>query len=1073
MKHAYGSIDRFAGSLTKAVLRFRWLVIAAAAVAAAVVGSGAARIEFLNNYRVFFSEQNPELVAFEDLQATYTKNDNFLFVLEPADGDVFTSETLSAVEQLTEAAWQIPYALRVDSLSNFQHSYGVEDDLIVEDLFRDAASMSAEEIARRRDIALQEPLLENLLVTPDSAATAINVVLQYPEAELTEVPEAVAHAREIRDLLAAEFPDVDVSLTGVSMLNNAFAEVGMSDLGVLVPAMFAVIVVLTVLILRSVSATAATLAVIVFSAMIAMGWAGFMGIGLTPISGSAPIIILTLAIADSIHILLSLRGAMRNGMNKRDAIVEAMRLNFVPVSITSLTTIIGFLALNFSDSPPFWHLGNITSVGIAAAWLASITLLPAVISLLPWRVTQSSQDTRAERAMSALADFVAARPGRVLVGVGGAALLLAAFIPTLQLNDQWTQYFDQSVEFRQETDKALEHFGLYPIEFSLPARTAGGVSDPEYLEYLEQFTQYLRTESGVLHVYSFSDIMKRLNRNLHGDDPAYYRIPFVRDEAAQFLLLYELSLPYGLDLNDRINIDKSATRVTATLTNVSSVRAREFLADSQTWMQTNLPEWMQAEPTSAAVMFTHIASRNVRNMVTGTLIAVALISVILMLALRSARLGLLSLVPNGVPILSTFGAWALLIGEVGFSVATVASISLGIIVDDTVHLLTKYTRARNERAGTAADAIRYAFRNVGVAVVVNTVILTAGFLVLVTSAFRINVDMGLLTALSIVFALILDFLLLPALLILMDRNPNVSDLQGVNAMKDKTLTPHGATAGVFGLLLTGAIAGAMLTAPQSARADESGAATLTEIRGQTDTERRGFEVAARSDRSDRGFGTSTVELEMVLRNSAGRESSRRLVIETLEMQDESVGDKSLVVFDSPNDIKGTALLSHARILEPDDQWLYLPALKRVKRVSSANKSGPFVGSEFAFEDFTSLELNKYDYEWIGEDISEGLAQDIVVRTPRYEDSGYTRQVSWVDREVFQVRKVEFYDRRGDLLKTLTLDDYRDYDGIWRAHRLNMVNHQTGKSTDLVYGEYAFDIALDDADFERGRLSRLR
>lgn len=292
-------------------------------------------------------------------------------------------------------------------------------------------------------------------------------------------------------------------------------------------------------------------------------------------------------------------------------------------------------------------------------------------------------------------------------------------------------------------------------------------------------------------------------------------------------------------------------------------------------------------------------------------------------------------------------------------------------------------------------------------------------------------------------------------------------------MKDKTLTPHGATAGVFGLLLTGAIAGAMLTAPQSARADESGAATLTEIRGQTDTERRGFEVAARSDRSDRGFGTSTVELEMVLRNSAGRESSRRLVIETLEMQDESVGDKSLVVFDSPNDIKGTALLSHARILEPDDQWLYLPALKRVKRVSSANKSGPFVGSEFAFEDFTSLELNKYDYEWIGEDISEGLAQDIVVRTPRYEDSGYTRQVSWVDREVFQVRKVEFYDRRGDLLKTLTLDDYRDYDGIWRAHRLNMVNHQTGKSTDLVYGEYAFDIALDDADFERGRLSRLR
>ena len=238
-------------------------------------------------------------------------------------------------------------------------------------------------------------------------------------------------------------------------------------------------------------------------------------------------------------------------------------------------------------------------------------------------------------------------------------------------------------------------------------------------------------------------------------------------------------------------------------------------------------------------------------------------------------------------------------------------------------------------------------------------------------------------------------------------------------------------------------------------------------------EEKGFEIAARSDRSDRGFVNSDVELEMILRNAAGQESTRSLRLTTLEVPDEDFGDKSLVVFDSPRDIDGTALLSHAKILDPDDQWLFLPALKRVKRISSANKSGPFVGSEFAFEDFTALELNKYAYRYVGEEDIAGLRADIIERYPQYANSGYTKQVTWIDQEVFQVRRVDFYDRRGDLRKTLILDDYRDYDGIWRAHKLSMTNHQTGKSTDLLYGEYAFKIRLNDSDFVKGVLNRIR
>tara|TARA_R110002074_G_scaffold214816_1_gene384626 strand:+ start:126 stop:959 length:834 start_codon:yes stop_codon:yes gene_type:complete len=255
----------------------------------------------------------------------------------------------------------------------------------------------------------------------------------------------------------------------------------------------------------------------------------------------------------------------------------------------------------------------------------------------------------------------------------------------------------------------------------------------------------------------------------------------------------------------------------------------------------------------------------------------------------------------------------------------------------------------------------------------------------------------------------------------------------------------------------------LLVSPARAEAPEEASA-----------EEKGFAIAARSDRSDRGFGDSEAEMTMVLRNAAGQESSRTMKFTTLEIPDESVGDKSLVLFSTPRDIEGTALLSYAKMLDPDDQWLYLPALKRVKRISSRNKSGPFVGSEFAFEDFTASELNKFSYTYLKEEPCGELQCEVVERVPRYENSGYTKQISWVDTTDYQIRKIEFYDRRGSLLKELIFEDYRIYEEkYWRPHRLIMKNLQTNKSTDLVYSEYEFGVGLTDKDFVKGRLSRLR
>ena len=770
MAKAINKLDMFASGLAKTMINLRWLVIIVAVAGSAFIGMQASKLEFSNNYRTFFSKQNPELQAFEEFQATYTKNDNLLFVLAPkGEGGAFTNETLEAVEYLTQEGWQVPFALRVDSLSNFQHTYAEGDDLIVEDLVVDAGSLSPEELAEKREIALAEPLLRSQLITPDGGVTAVNVVLQYPELELTEVPEAVAYARQLQADVKEKFPHLDVYLTGTSMLNNAFAEASINDFGFLVPMMFLIILITTALAIRSVTATAATLLIIILSSTVAMGFAGYIGVKLAGPSPSAPIIILTLAIADSIHILISMRSAMRDGLDKIAAIIESIRINFLPVGVTSITTIVGFLSLRFSDSPPFQDLGTITAVGIFAAFVFSVTLLPALLSLAPIRVKPRPAGKERGGAMLGFANFVIgnSRFFLILGAVSSAALI--SFIPTLNLSDQWREYFAPRIEFRAETDKAIEHFGFYPIEWSVPAGEAGGISNPEFLEKLEDYTEWLREQPNVTHVYSITDIMKRLNQNLNADDPAYYSLPDNRELSAQYLLLYELSLPYGLDLNDRINIDKSATRITATLEGyVTTKRVREFLKQSTAWFEENAPE-MVAPPTGPQVMFTFIAQRNVESMVSGTSLAIVAIAIIMILALRSVRMGMISLVPNALPILSAFGAWALLFGEVGFSVAAIAAISLGIVIDDTVHFLTKFMRARREKGLSCADSIRYAFETVGVAIIVNTLILGAGFMVLSLSAFKINVEMGLLTSLTIGMALILDFLFLPALLLTIAR----------------------------------------------------------------------------------------------------------------------------------------------------------------------------------------------------------------------------------------------------------------------------------------------------------------
>ncbi len=767
-----GKDSKFEQSIVKYtewLIRWRWLVVAIALLAVGFAAFGAKNLALATNYRVFFGPGNPELAEFEAVQNIYTKNDSVLFVVAPDDGDVFTNRTLAALEDLTEGAWQIPHSIRVDSVTNFQHSVGIDDDLIVEDLIEGAEGLGAAELALIRETAMSRPELYRRLISESGAVAGVNVVLQLPGEDPSELYAPVQAARDLAARIEAENPHLEVRLTGMTMLNNAFVESGVRDLTTLIPLMYLILIVAMIILLRSISATIATVSIIGLSAATAMGIAGWNYMLLEPVSALAPTMILTMAIADSIHILVTMLEGMRNGLARRAALVESVRINFVPVLITSVTTAIGFLSMNFSDSPPLNRLGTITAMGVGAAFVLSVSFLPALMAILPVRVKPRPAHS-GRTVFDRIGDLVVTRSKPILVGTVALAVVLIALVPTNTVSDEFIKYFDESIQFRRDSDFTVANLtGIYQMQLSLDSGQPGGISEPAYLSNLDRFVEWMREQNTVIHVSSLTDTMRRLNMNMHGDDPGFYTLPQERDLAAQYLLLFEMSLPYGLDLNNTINVDKSSTRVIVTVVGGETRGFLQLVDRTETWLADNLPPSMHAHATGPSVMFSRITQRNIRSMVIGTALAFLLISAILVFALRDLRLGALSLIPNLIPAAMAFGLWSLLVGKVGFAVSVVAAMTMGIVVDDSVHFLIKYLRARREKDLSPPDAIRYAFSSVGRALWVTSAVLVAGFAVLAQSTFKQNSDMGLLAAITIGFALIADFFMLPGLLLLVDR----------------------------------------------------------------------------------------------------------------------------------------------------------------------------------------------------------------------------------------------------------------------------------------------------------------
>lgn len=757
-------------SLARALLRYnaQLLVLCLAIFAALCVGIGWLR--FSSDNASFFGRDNPEFQLIRHLEDTYAGTSSVMIMVLPPEGEAFSPATLEAVRTITEDAWFVPYVLRVDSPTNYIHSHSEGEDIYVEALLEEGVPITPEAAARFAQIAPEAQNLRNRLIVPDGTAYGISIDIVMPDDVAGSREEVRNWLFENRSLWLQDYPGFEINMTGAVLGGLTLSQAARDDVITLVPLAFVVAIVILSYFLRSVLAVVTTTAVVGLGTMATFGIAGWLGVELTAGTAISPLAVMVLTAASCIHMILAWMRA-RNTGDADEATAHALSMNLAPITAATVTTAIGFLAMNFADSPPLQAMGNVVSLGLLFSMCLVFVVLP--FGLRRGGAARHAHHLPLSRARMLLVSRWIGFTQMVWLVIFPIMLAVSVLgITRIGFDDNLLRYFSDRYEFRRDTDAVQARLtGLDTLQFSFTAPDGTSVFNPEFLRDIDRFSQWLRAQDSVVSTLDMTDVLKRMNRSISGDDPAAERIADTREENAQLMMFYELSLPVGLDLNTQIDVDRVQTRVVAFMRTTHSSDIRDLALQAEDWLALNTPDTM-AEAGGYSLAFARITERNNRQMMVGLVLVLVMVSLILMALLRNVKYGAISLVPNVVPAIMAFGVWGVTYGDVNLGSTVVTSMTFGIVVDDTIHFLMHY-RNRRKLGDDVGVAIDNTFETVGAAITITSCALIAGFAVMSMSGFAINQHMGALTAIVIAFALLADLLFLPSVLRLFDRDKQV------------------------------------------------------------------------------------------------------------------------------------------------------------------------------------------------------------------------------------------------------------------------------------------------------------
>ncbi len=753
----------------KLLIKYRYLSIGLVLIVVCLLATGLTKLTFNPDLETYFPEGHPAVIRYNEIDDMFIPTDNLIIAVHSNEGTLFNGDSLKVIEELTKKSWTIPYSVRVDSLTNYSYVKSVNDDLIVEPFIEEAEKKSIEFFEKRENLVAGEDIIYKSLISEDKKTSVVSIIVDPPGPNKEDQnSELINYLLGFIEPIKESNENLDIRLLGNPYLDYISPRIVKAEMPVVMPLMLLLIFLIVFLMIRSYAAVLATFIVILMSLIATFGSIGLLGNPLNQMVSTIPILIITLALADCIHLFSIYFQNRIKGISSKESMEKSLEMNIQPLFLTTISTCIGFLCLNFIEVTPLRDLGNAVAIGIGFAFIFTIFFIAPIVSF--FEVKTASKVTKQTRFSTSVGSFILKNGNKLIFSITSISFLILLCIPMNELDENPTQmYAEGFTSFSSDTLWLDEKLSVtFPVNF-LATNEEGQVSDPDFLKILDKFSVWLEEREQVNHVTSLANNMKNLNKSMHGDDPEWKRIPENADLSAQYLFFYEMSLPMGLDLNSSISQDRKSTKISATLKDMSSNDFKEFNNEVLRYLRQNNLENMISEASSFRVIFTYMTEAIVNSLLYGLFIGILLITLIIGLFFRSYLLPALSIFPNILPIGMGFGLWGLFVGEVGFMVAVGMGSTLGVIVDFTVHFLSKYELARKEFKKSVEESVIYSFETVGFALIIMTVVLALGFSVLNLVTFIPIQDFAKFSVICFVGGLIINFLFLPNLLMKFDK----------------------------------------------------------------------------------------------------------------------------------------------------------------------------------------------------------------------------------------------------------------------------------------------------------------
>ncbi|MEC8798390.1 MAG: MMPL family transporter [Pseudomonadota bacterium] len=753
----------------KLLIKYRYLSIGLVLIVVCLLATGLTKLTFNPDLETYFPEGHPAVIRYNEIDDMFIPTDNLIIAVHSNEGTLFNGDSLKVIEELTKKSWTIPYSVRVDSLTNYSYVKSVNDDLIVEPFIEEAEKKSIEFFEKRENLVAGEDIIYKSLISEDKKTSVVSIIVDPPGPNKEDQnSELINYILGFIEPIKESNENLDIRLLGNPYLDYISPRIVKAEMPVVMPLMLLLIFFIVFLMIRSYVAVLATFVVILMSLIATFGSIGILGSPLNQMVTTIPILIITLALADCIHLFSIYFQNRVKGISSKESMEKSLEMNIQPLFLTTISTCIGFLCLNFIEVAPLRDFGNAVAIGIGFAFIFTIFFIAPIVSF--FEVKTASKVTKQTRFSTSVGSFILKNGNKLIFSITSISFLILLCIPMNELDENPTQmYAEGFTSFSSDTLWLDEKLSVtFPVNF-LATNEEGQVSDPDFLKILDKFSVWLEEREQVNHVTSLANNMKNLNKSMHGDDPEWKKIPENADLSAQYLFFYEMSLPMGLDLNSSISQDRKSTKISATLKDMSANEFKEFNNEVLGYLQQNNLENMISEPSSFRVIFTYMVEAIVNSLLYGLFIGILLITLIIGLFFRSYLLPALSIFPNILPIGMGFGLWGLFVGDVGFMVAVGMGSTLGVIVDFTVHFLSKYELARKEFKKSVEESVIYSFETVGFALIIMTVVLALGFSVLNLVTFIPIQDFAKFSVICFIGGLIINFLFLPNLLIKFDK----------------------------------------------------------------------------------------------------------------------------------------------------------------------------------------------------------------------------------------------------------------------------------------------------------------